>query len=279
MKKYAALLTVLAITAPAFGGVIAQENFNTGVANDWDVYNGAGTNPRFEYHGAFAHHTGGNYPAGNSAFGGAGDFGNGASSHIFHWDDDTFGAGAEMFDTAAARTFEMWFSPREDDLGSAGNGTFGGTLLILDGNGMFTNGNLFFFDNGVAPGQQLMFQSNLTGTVESGARIWNADEWYHATISWDATNFMVGVGGDVLYNQPHGGLGSWSWGGQPGGFLMSLAGANPFDGRADDITVSDTGHYAQYSSSYPVPTASIPEPVTLSLLGLGSLAVLRRRRS
>jgi hypothetical protein len=271
------MLLVLTLAGPAFAGVIAQENFNAGVINDWDVYNGIGTNPRFEYHGTYSHHTGGNYPAGNSVFGGAGDFGDGGSSHIFHWDVDTLGAGAEMFDTAAPRTFEMWFSPREDNLGrsTAENGTFGGTLLILDGNGMFTNGNLFFFDNGVpsTPGQQLMFQSNETGGVESGNINLLADVWYHVAISWNATNLMIGFNGTVLYNQPHGGLGSWTWGGQPGGFLMSLAGSNPFDGRADDITVSDTGHYADpnNTTTYPVPTAPIgfippppPGPATLT---------------
>ena len=49
----------------------------------------------------------------------------------------------------------------------------------------------------------------------------------------------------------------------------------PWDGWVDDIKVSDTGHYAQYTDTYPVPT--IPEPVSVALLSLGALTLLRKR--
>jgi hypothetical protein len=282
------MLIVLAVSVPAFGAIKARNDFNASVG-PWTTFD-SGTDYLYEHNlgggGTITHAPGGNgtFPAGNSAFGGAMDISLGAA--IFHWDTRAVAAD-KLFSPAQERTFEMWFAPRQFDLGGSGGGNFGGTLLILDGNGMFYNGNLFFFDNGVTPGQQLVFESNVTGTVESGARTWNAGEWHHVAISWNATNIMVGLDGDVLSNTAHGGLDTgWSFGNAAGGYMNGLVWGsnvlNGFDGWFDEIVVSDTGHFASEAmatGSYTVPTAPIPEPVTLSLLGLGGLAVLRRRRS
>mgnify|MGYP001160062049 CR=1 FL=1 len=279
-RKCVVMLIVLAVSVPAFGAIKARNDFNASVG-PWTTFD-SGTDYLWSITGGetISHAPGGSgtFPAGNPVFDGAMDISPGAA--IFHWDTRA-NVADRLFGTTQERTFEMWFAPRQFDLGAPGNGTFGGTLLVLDGNGMFGNGNLFFFDNGVAPGQQLFFQSSVTGTVESGARTWNANEWHHVAISWNATNIMVGLDGIVLSNTAHGGLGAWSWADDQGGFLGGLP-ANGFDGWFDEVVVSDTGHFASEAmatGSYTVPTAPIPEPVTLSLLGLGGLAVLRRRRS
>jgi hypothetical protein len=262
-RKCVVMLIVLAVSVPAFGAIKARNDFNASVG-PWTTFD-SGTDYLWSITGGetISHAPGGSetFPAGNPVFGGAMDIS--PSAAIFHWDSRA-NVADRLFGTTQERTFEMWFAPRQFDLGAPGNGTFGGTLLVLDGNGMFGNGNLFFFDNGVAPGQQLFFQSSVTGTVESGARTWNANEWHHVAISWNATNIMVGLDGIVLSNTAHGGLGAWSWADDQGGFLGGLppnTASNGFDGWFDDVTISDTGKYVDpnnlNATTYPVPTEPI----------------------
>ena len=279
MKKFVVLLMILAV--PAMGAIKAQNSYDNGIGG-WDIYDGdvATWTNYIGAGGAIAQLPGGNgsYPAGNSAFGGCGDFTPAAC--VYHHDSRS--SGEPLWSTNEARTFEMWISPRVAGLGGSAPG-YGGSLLVLDGNTLWGNGNLFFFNN-LGTGKRLFFQSSAFGTIEGPTVLndWEAGSWHHITLSWDSSNFMVGLDGTVVANIAHGGLGTWSFGSSVDGYMMgwntsSTTGSHPWDGWVDDITISDTGHYAQSQGTYEMPTAPIPEPMSLVLLGIGSLALLKKR--
>ena len=266
MKKLLLMLMVLVPAVPVLGAIKAQNSYDGGIGG-WDIYDGdvatwtnyVGTG------GAITNQPGGNgsFPAGNSAFAGCGDFTPNAC--VYHHDSRS--SGEPLWSTNEERTFEMWISPRVAGLATGGGGTYGGALLVLDGNGLWANGNLFFFNNGVISGQQVFFQSTLTGTVEGGVALsWAANSWHHIALSWDSTHFVLGLDGTVVHRQAHGGLGAWSFGSSVDGYMMgwntaSTTGSHPWNGWVDDITVSDTGHYAQHDTTYPVPTAPVGSEV------------------
>jgi hypothetical protein len=165
--------------------------------------------------------------------------------------------------------------------------------------------NIVGFSNSEQRGYKLAWDNRNTNriwfcvndyrTTPTGGYVYNtllayeplsAEEWYHIAATYDPTKMEVFVNGESV--------GTRTPTSEPGAYDGSLVyigrwGSFWFDGQIDEVRISDIARSAEWIlANYRLqgsPTDFLefgapqtPEPTTMGLLGLGALALLRRRR-
>lgn len=298
MKKYITLLVVLTLSIPTLGAITAYNNYDAGTA-PWTY----SVDPGLAYSEQGVAHThlpagNGSYPAGNPAFGGCVDLT--PQSDVLYYATDT--PAWESVHNYLEGTMEAWVAPHWAGEGQGGDNPNATYQFVFNPAGAGAwNGpvQLYFMDNNwyVEPGYQLMGYWN-DGTQSQGFEgysnggkcyDWTADSWHHVAISWDASTIGIYMDGSVVHEVARTNINPnmfASYGN--GGYLYgwTQGGVGPvecFDGAIDDTVISSHAKYTPGNGgntgagTYTMPTAPAPEPTTIALLGLGALALLRKR--
>ncbi|MCP4375942.1 MAG: LamG domain-containing protein [bacterium] len=165
----------------------------------------------------------------------------------------------------------------------------GTTVLGVSANPLITKGrnagdspasiNINYF-LGVRPGGQLQGSFELANGSDidlTGATAIVNDQWYHAAMTYDGTTMKLYLDGVLDASQTFSAAAasaSTMYAAIGSGLTQSGAALGFFDGQMDDVRIYDN---ALELSDIEV-LAGIPEPATMSLLALGGLGVLARRR-
>lgn len=258
------------------GGTLITNGFGGGGQNGWYVpVSGSLDESVFTYSGnALGHSTN---PTGGNQFVGASDAGAGnfRAQHAVNFNNTGVWTLAVDFNFNFSGT-----PPVQNNLGSISlqpsttNNAFQ-TLYQYDPNGL-SGPNGYWAVFGVAPasGGALVLQTTPPG-AEWGALQFN--HWYHQTVTWDyASNQIIQT---TLQDITTGGSVATL---NPTGWYLS-GGANNTLGQAaaTDIRLFVSGGNANSTNLGGYDNLSVgpvPEPTSMAVLGLGALALLRKRR-
>jgi len=290
---FATVLFAAVLVAP-FGAQVADGAITAYIPFDTDKNDTTGSMPYFFDDGAAqtVNPTGGLFGGAlvSSAAAGASNWcGNAACS----FNDNTL--------TKAQGTIEFFVSPSWNGTSQGGPGVGGSgvqqTWFHQGGSlgstseglniGIFNNnypndGGQIFASLKTAGGNQI-FESNYhpsSGHTNGSTKDWAAGSWHHVAFTWDASGGTLWLDGDRIAQQPYNGGIQWAADLWMGGNYYG--GGNSWDGNIDDFVIRDNVQYDPSKSTYIVPTRIgtfvAPEPATLSMLGIGGLGLLRRRR-
>jgi hypothetical protein len=120
-----------------------------------------------------------------------------------------------------------------------------------------------------------------SGHEHGSTKYWAAGSWHHIAFTWDTDFFTLWMDGDQIKKfAADGDTISWPADIWLGGTYNG--GSNSWDGNIDEFVIRDNVQYDPSQLTYDVPTRVLtfvaPEPATLSMLGIGGLGLLRRRR-
>jgi len=166
--------------------------------------------------------------------------------------------------------------------GSLVNSTTGLNFGIFNNNYPNDGGQLFASVKDT-DGNAKILESNYhpsSGHTNGSTKDWAAGSWHHVAFTWDASNYTTWLDGDRIAQVAAGTGIAWGADIWLGGTYN--AGSLSWDGMIDDFVIRDNVQYDPSQATYDVPTRVgtfvAPEPATLSMLGIGGLGLLRRRR-
>ncbi len=215
--------------------------------------------------------------AGVPTIGPVGKFGNAVQSGSSGNGNTT--VGYQSFDIVpavldnTAGTIEAWVNP--NNAGTSFQMIAGSAV-----NGLWTNGIQLYMD----PAKNIQAQITADG---GGTRDWleptsgnaalDVGQWNHVAVVWSATQIRLYANGNLADSQPRD-VGPWV----ADDNYFWVAGVDPgggrgLDGGVDDVAVWNEERYV--GSSYAVPTAPVPEPMSMLLLAAGGTLLRLRRRS
>lgn len=164
-------------------------------------------------------------------------------------------------------TMSVWINPSEyldtDDP----------RMDILSWNGAYTSAVRFDFNYNAKIGWQAQDPAIVAG-IDSTQTTWNADTWYHIVVTGDINQYKLYV--DGVLNASVTGSGSFRY--AQAGLTMGnrKEGSVGFSGAIDDVAVWNRALTAD-EVTY-IHNNVVPEPTTLLLVALGSIAALRRKK-
>jgi hypothetical protein len=174
-----------------------------------------------------------------------------------------------------AGTMEAWINP---------TGT-GETFQFLLGsafgdaaNGLWTTGiHLYLLGNDIQAFLESDDEVRDWPEPVGGNATLSVGQWNHVALTWDAAEVNLFANGNRVWNEVRD---TTNW--RDGDDHFFIAGSNPgggrgFHGGIDDAAIWDEVRYS--GSTYNVPTAPAPEPVSLVLLAAGGTLLRLRRRS
>ena len=202
--------------------------------------------------------------------------------------------------TGPVGTMEFWISPNWAGTAAGGPGVGGsgvfedithfgghsvdatkGVNVGIYNNNYPNDGGQLFVAIRDTDGANKLLESNYHGSGhELGTtKYWEAGSWHHIAVTWDGSTYTSWMDGDRIQQVAAGTGIDW-----PNDMWISGWGnANSvFNGYIDDLVFRDNVQYDPSQTTYDVPTRVgtfvAPEPATLSMLGIGGLGLLRRRR-